>query len=234
MYKLIFLLLLMSLLLLIPTNNVNASDNITLITNVVSDNVTIILITNVIPSSSTWYSWSGCCGNDWTERSGVVRNIPLNWLTMFPNMMTGILDPETVCNDLRIQILRVEPESIAVGKTVDVVFVAESNCNYVGNVDLQVNGRSNKTLGVDLRNIRNKTYVTDITGITQLGLQTITIKGATATFNVAGNVIPTAIETPQPIAPPSVEKTQDNLIMWVAIAVGAIILVTIILLVILR
>ena len=235
MYKLILLLMLMSLLLLIPVNDVNASENITLITNVVSDNVTITLITNVINDHSYAYWW-GCCGDGWGDRNGVPRSTPLWWLEVFPNMITGIASPSTaVCGDIRAEILRLEPSSVTVGIPVDIVFVVESSCNYAGNVSLLLDGQTNQSLGVDLSKLRNRTYRTTIaTAGLSPGKHNVLILGSTTFFNVVGNVVSTSIEVPQSIVQSVVEKTQDNLIIWVAIAIGGIILVTVVLLIILR
>jgi hypothetical protein len=234
----LFLVLLTSLVLLMPNSiNADASDNITLITTVIGDNVTIHLITNVIDDEHHSYAyWWGCCGDGWGEENDVPRSTPLYWLNTFPNMMTGIINPESVCNDVRVDILRIEPSSVMIGTPIDVVFVAESNCNYVGNISLLLNGRNNQSLGVDLTNLYNKTYRTTIltTGL-QPGNQTIAILGSAISFNVVDKVVPTVISPPSPVIPSTPpEKTEDRLIMWVAIAIGGIILVTVILLVIFR
>jgi hypothetical protein len=69
----------------------------------------------------------------------------------------------------------------------------------------------------------------------QSGKHNILILGSTISFNVVGNVVPTVLEPPQIVTQTiPVEKTEDKIIMWVAIAIGAIILVTIILLIVLR
>jgi len=237
MYKIILLsILLITLFLIMPiSNNVNASENITLITNVIGDNVTIYLITNVVDDQSYAYWW-GCCGDGWGERNSIPRSIPLNFLSLFPNMITGIVNPETICSDIKAEILRIEPSSVIVGTSVDVVFVVESSCNYVGNVSLVLDGQTNQSLGVDLNQLRNRTYRTTIvtTGLSP-GRHNVLILGSTTFFNVAGNVVSTVIESPQVVTQTiPAEKTQDKIIMWVAIAIGAIILVTIVLLIILR
>jgi hypothetical protein len=222
------------------SNNVNASasDNITLITKVVGDNVTVIhLITNVIAGGPyTSLSWTGCCGDDWGYKNHVPRSASAWWITTFPRMITGIISPDSVCSDIKAEILRIEPSSAMMGTPVDVVFVMESNCNYVGNVSLLLNGQTNQSLGVDLTKLYNKTYRTTImtTGL-QPGKHNILILGSTTSFNVVGNVVPTVLEPPQIVTQTiPVEKTEDKIIMWVAIAIGAIILVTIILLIVLR
>jgi hypothetical protein len=238
MNKFCFLVLILVLTLMIVISNnqfdfVQASDNITLITNVVGDNITISLITNVVSSSShSWGGSGGCCGYGFGD---IEQNTPLSWLSLFPNMITNALNPTVNCSDLKISILRVEPTAVIVGTPVEVVFVAESNCGYLGNIDMSVAGRSNKTLGIDLKGVLNKTYSSRVeTSSLQPGSQTIIIKGATSSFSVVGGVSPTTIEVPKVIVQAPAEKTEDKIIMWVAIAVGAIILVTIVLLIIFR
>ena len=238
MSKIIWLsVLLLALFFLMPiSSNVDASDNITLTTNVIGDNVTVYLITNVISGQYTSLSWYCCCGDEWGEDNDVPRSTSVWWLTTFPRMITGIIDPSSVCSDIRAEILRIEPSSVMTGSPVDVVFVMESNCNYVGNVNLLLNGQTNQSLGVDLTKVLNRTYRTTVTttGL-QPGKHNILILGSTASFNVAGNVVPTVIEPPKVVTQTiPVEKTEDKIIMWVAIAICGIILVTIVLLIILR
>jgi len=252
MSKVILFIFFSVLLLLLVPMMTEAADNVTLITKVIGDNVTIHLITKVIPNNNvkiiTLYThviegqysqvqWWGCCGDDWGYRNDVPRGIPLNFLSVFPNMVTGIANPATVCNDIRAEILRIEPSSVTAGTPVDVVFVVESSCNYVGNISLLLNGQINQTLGTDLSQLRNRTYRTTImTSGLQIGVQKISILGAVSTFNVVGNVVPTTIAPPQVVSQPTVpvERAEDKIFFWVAIAIGGIILVTVILLVLFR
>lgn len=237
MYKIIcFCLLLMIVGSILFLDRVDASDNVTLITNVVGDNATIHLITNVIDDHHSQAYWWGCCGDGWGERNSISRSIPLNFLNIFPNMMTGIVNPESVCGDIRADILRVEPSSVTVGSSIDMVFVAESNCHYVGNISLLVDGKDKQTLGIDLTGEFNRTYRTTLSTVgLSSGAHTVSVLGGQSTFNVANVVIPTVIESPKAVeAQKTVEKTEDKIIMWVAIAIGGIILVTLILLIILR
>jgi hypothetical protein len=232
----LFFVLLVLLFFLMPISiSADSSDNVTLITNIVGDNATVHLITNVV-GQYTSLSWFGCCGDGWGEENDVPRSTPLYWLSVFPNMITGIVNPDLVCSDIKAEILRIEPSSVTVGTPVNVVFVVESNCYYKGNISLLLNGQSNQSLGVDLTNLHNKTYRTTIptTGL-QSGKQNVLILGSTSYFMVANNVIPTTIEPPQVVTQSiPAEKTEDKIFMWVAIAIGGIILVTIILLIILR
>ena len=247
--------LLMSLtLLILISNNANASDNITLKTKVIGDNITIHLITKVIPnnnvktislltivisSSPSYYGnyWYGCCGGDWITSRGIEQSTPLSWMRVFPNMIVNTVVPGSTCSDIRANILRVEPSSVTIGVPVEIIFSMESNCNYAGNVSLLLNGQNNQSLGVDLTGVLNRTYhATVLTSGLQPGQQNLSILGASSSFMVASAIIPTTMEPPHQIAIPVApeEKTQDKIIFWVAVAIGAIILVTIILLVILR
>lgn len=162
-----------------------------------SDNITSVdVTTNVIQQNSYWSGGGGCsdCGYGFIDTA---PSKPLPWIELFPNMITGAINPSSICNDIRIKIINVEPSAVNIGQQVTVTFVAESDCRYFGNIELLLNGRNNRTLGVDLKDAYNRTYTTVIeTSSLQPGVQGISILGAYSSFNVAGNVIPTVVQAP--------------------------------------
>lgn len=231
------ILLLASLVFLMPSTNIEASENVTLITDILNDNVTVTLTTHILYNDDDHHNYWGGCGGCEDDFEDIQQTTSLDWLRLFPNMITGIINPESTCSNLIITIMGIEPTAVIVGSPVNVVFVAESSCYYMGNVSLLLDNNANQNVGIDLTGVRNRTYrATILTGGLQPGEHRVTISGSSVTFALVSNVIATTIEQPVvqsvPITP--VEKTQDKIIMWVAIAVGAIILVTVILLIILR
>lgn len=101
----------------------------------------------------------------------------------------------------------------------------------MGNINFLLNGVNNRTFGIDLSDLYSKTYTTVIeTSSLQPGVQNFSILNAYSSFNIAGNVIPTAIVAPNCPQYPTVHSDNSggqSMVVWGGV-VGIFVVLTII------